>query len=102
MTKDKLDIQLIRQKLTEALRIGLRYRLVIFIVFVALVYGFIYTRLNSLNNAQPSPSAISAQTNPVATAHVDKAVVSQLEALKDNSVNVQALFEQARNNPFQD
>lgn len=82
-------------------RVG-RYRIVIFLLAVAAVYGFIFVRINTLGNAQPSAEAIAAQNNPIKKAHIDKSVVKQLESLRDNSVNVQTLFEQARNNPFQE
>ncbi|HUY85146.1 MAG TPA: hypothetical protein VMU97_01380 [Candidatus Dormibacteraeota bacterium] len=82
-------------------RVG-RYRVLIFLLAMVVVYGFIFTRINTLGNAQPSAEAIAAQNNPIKKAHIDKSVIKQLESLRDNNVNVQALFEQARNNPFQE
>ncbi len=79
-----------------------RYKVFIFLIVVAGVYGYILLQINSLSNAQPSPEQVSAQSSPVRTAHIDKTVVLQLQRLQDNSVNVQALFDTARNNPFQE
>jgi hypothetical protein len=78
-----------------------RYKVVIVIVLIAAVYGFLVWRIESLNNIQPSQDAITAQANPLGSAHIDKQTVNQLESLRDNSVNVQTLFVQARDNPFQ-
>jgi Tfp pilus assembly protein PilO len=79
-----------------------RYKIVIIILMVALVYGFIFLRISQLSGAQPSQSMIDAKTSTIKTTRVDKNVVQQLQSLQDNSVSVKALFETARNNPFQE
>lgn len=95
-------LQKIIDKLTDTERVAARYRIIIFVVLVVAVYGFLVYRINSLSNAQPSSQATSAQVNPIAGAHIDKATVAQLQQLQDNSVSVQTLFNNARNNPFQE
>lgn len=92
----------IPESLNAAWRQVRRYRVLIFLLAIALVYGFVFERINTLSNVQPTPEAIATQNNPIKKAHIDKNVVKQLESLRDNSVNVQALFKQARNNPFQE
>jgi hypothetical protein len=79
-----------------------RYRVVITLVLVFGIYGFVFWRIQTLSGAEPSINQINAQTNPAIGAHIDKHVVDQLRQLRDNSVNVQALFNQDRNNPFQE
>ena len=78
------------------------YKVIIFVVLVAGLYGFIIFRINTLDNLQPTADQVSSQNDPIRTAHVDPSVVQQLQSLQDHSVNVQTLFNQARNNPFQD
>jgi hypothetical protein len=79
-----------------------RFKVVVFLVVVTGVYGYILLQISTLSNAQPSAEQISSQASQIKAAHIDKAVVSQLERLKDNSVSVQTLFNNARNNPFQE
>ncbi len=81
-----------------------RYRAVIFVVFIALVYGYLFWQINNFNNAKPNPLQVSNQaSSPAATIpRIDPATIQKIEQLKDNSVNVQALFNQSRNNPFAD
>jgi Flp pilus assembly protein CpaB len=79
-----------------------RYKVVLFLAIVAGVYGYILLQINSLSNAQPSAEQVSSQASPIKPAHIDKTVVAQLKRLQDNSVSVQALFDTARNNPFQE
>ena len=78
-----------------------RYAGILIFVLISGVYGFVLLRINVLSNAQPSQEAIDAQTTAAPVPRIDPEVARQLEELEDNSVNVQTLFNQARNNPFQ-
>jgi hypothetical protein len=77
------------------------YSLAIFIVFVACLYGFLLLRIHTLNTAEPSQDSVTSQVQAAHIPHIDPQTIQQLQSLQDNSVNVQALFNQARNNPFQ-
>lgn len=92
---------MLAEKLAAGLQKARRYSLIIFLVFVGLVYGFVLFRIHSLSTAQPSADAVSSQVKAARIPHIDQTVVKQLQSLQDNSVSVKALFNQARNNPFQ-
>jgi hypothetical protein len=77
------------------------YRVVLFVVFVALIYGFVLQRISSLVHAEPSEQAISSQVQTTKLPRIDPKIVQQLQALEDNSVSVKTLFNEARSNPFQ-
>ena len=83
--------------LTSFHKVG-RYAIILFVLFLALVYGFLLYRINVVSSAEPSDAAITQANTP----RVDKTVVKQLLDLKDNSVTVQTLFDEARSNPFQE
>ena len=76
------------------------YRAFIFFLAVATLYGFILWRINTYSNTPPSQSEENAVS--AAQPHINQAVVQKILNLQDNSVNVQALFNQARSNPFQE
>ena len=78
-----------------------RYAAILFFVLVAIAYGFVVLRINMLASSQPSQSEIDAQTTSTPVPRIDPKVAEQLQQLQDNSVNVQSLFQEARNNPFQ-
>lgn len=101
MTKEKPSLKSLAAKGAAALKQVRRYSLLLFLAFVLLIYGFLMLRINSLSNIQPSSDAVSSQVKAARIPHVDQAVVKQLQSLQDNSVSVQALFNQARSNPFQ-
>jgi hypothetical protein len=78
----------------------LRFRVLIFIGLLVVVYGFIIWRVNGLADPPPAQNA----TSQAATAgpRIDQATVDKIKQLQDNSVNVKSLFDQARHNPFQE
>ncbi|HEX3568164.1 MAG TPA: hypothetical protein VHT70_00620 [Candidatus Saccharimonadales bacterium] len=76
------------------------YRVMFFIIALAAVYGFVVYRINILSQANPSPTDVATKLQSTPSPKVDPSVVQKIQQLQDNSVNVQALFDQARNNPF--
>lgn len=99
--KPKLKLGGLADKGVAFLQAVRRYGFVLFLTFVIIVYGFVFWRINSLTNAQPSSDAIAGQVKAERIPHIDQSVVEQLQSLQDNSVSVKSLFNQARNNPFQ-
>lgn len=76
-----------------------RYRTILFLVVLSLLYGFIIYRINALTTIRPTSSDITAQETK--SPNIDKATIDNIQKLQDNSVNVQSLFDPSRNNPFQ-
>ena len=77
-----------------------KYLWLILLVFFLAIYGFIVFKVNGYMNQQPTPAAVSLQIKTTPQATINPAVIKQLETLKNNSVNVKALFNQTRQNPF--
>jgi hypothetical protein len=100
-TKQKPDLQALLDKLSVASSIFRRYSFLIFLLFIAVLYGFVLYRISGLDSQQPTADAVSSQVKAAKIPHINQAVVDQLQSLQDNSVSVKALFNQARNNPFQ-
>lgn len=101
MKNSSLDIKKIIPVLTDNAQKAVQYAGFLFFVLVAAIYIFMLLRINTLTNAQPTETDIVNQST-TKRLNVDKSFVRQLEQLEDNSVNVQALFDEARNNPFQE
>lgn len=86
--------------LMQSLRKIRPYAGVALFLLLAAVYGFILLRINSLSNPTISDATVQEQAKAKPVQRIDANAAKQLEALKDNSVNVQTLFEQGRTNPF--
>ena len=78
------------------------YLNVILFVMFALVYAFMIIKINSLSNTPVDESEVLNQVNSTPAPRIDADAVKQLQTLKDNSVNVQTLFEENRSSPFQE
>jgi hypothetical protein len=74
------------------------YKVFIFFLLVASVYGYIVWRINVFSNVTADPSQEAAQTS--AQPHIDAATIEKIQSLQDHSVSVQSLFDNARQNPF--
>lgn len=97
-----LNLTQLIDKLSGLLQTAKRYAPLLFCAFVALVYIFIVYRVQVLNSAEPNASDVANQSRTAQVPHIDPRVLDQLQSLQDNSVSVQALFDQARANPFQE
>jgi hypothetical protein len=82
---------------------GLRpYAAVGLFLLFALVYGYLVLQINSLSNPTIDFSEVVAEAKGSPSPRIDTQAAEQLQTLKDNSVNVQTLFDQSRKNPFQE
>lgn len=100
--KQQLDLKLLKAKIPQILKTLRRYRLLIFIVVLVSIYSFLVYRINVLNNQTPNQDDITAKLQKSQSPKIDQSVVDKIKRLQDNSVDVQSLFNQARNNPFQE
>jgi hypothetical protein len=93
-----MNTNALQNQLLNIIKQLLRFRVMLFLLLIAIVYGFLILRTNTLKNAQPDQNAIASQIK--SSTNIDQATVDKIKQLQDNSVSVQALFNQARQNPF--
>lgn len=98
--KKNLSLKTSLYQLNESLQKLRGYSFVGFLVFIALLYGFVLLRVNTLSNIVPPNTAINTSAKDTNVPRIDESVVKQLKSLQDNSVSVKTLFDEARNNPF--
>jgi hypothetical protein len=89
-------------QLQHAWQVALHLRIILFLVLLVILYAFIGWRISTLANAEPDSTAIAAKASKTSTPYIDKKVVEKIRTLEDNSVTVQTLFDQARQNPFRE
>lgn len=81
---------------------GKRYIVMGFFIFLALLYGGIIVRINMLNRQEPTEEAVTEKLQNAKRPRIDQDTINKIKELEDNSVDVQSLFKDARNNPFQE
>lgn len=67
---------------------------------VLLVYLLVVYKISKLATAEPGPDQQVTVTNSIPK--VDKDAVNQIQSLEQNNTEIHSLFENARNNPFQE
>jgi hypothetical protein len=101
MSKEKNSPQL-KAQLDQLWDLTVRLRILLFLMLLVALYGFIGVRIQTLANAQPNSSEIESKASATSKPYIDKTAVEKIQALQDNSVSVQTLFNQARQNPFRE
>lgn len=102
MKKGNLDLKSITTAMQKTFRIAASYRGFIFFILLPSLYGYIVWRINVLSTAPPSTADLATAQQSVSTPKISKETVEKLQGLQDNSGRVQAIFNEARQNPFQE
>jgi hypothetical protein len=97
-----LDLNTIETKASSFLHTLYKYRLLLFVVFIAALYGFLVWRISAFATVEPDSTAVANKVQSSHTPHIDTNVVKKIQELQDNSVSVKALFNDARSSPFQE
>lgn len=97
----KPDLNLVPLLLKLIRRLQPYLNVILFMVF-AVVYALMIMKINSLSSTPVDESEVLEQVNSAPGPRIDPEVVEQLQTLKDNSENVQTLFEENRSSPFQE
>ena|SRR5687767_3747910 len=97
-----MNVKTLQNQLQQRWRSTLRLRILLFLILLVVLYGFIAWRISTLTNVQPDETAVNSKLKMTSTPRIDQAVVDKIKRLEDNSVNVQTLFDQARQNPFRE
>lgn len=98
--KKTISANKFQDKLLSVLRMFNVHKAFLFFLVAATLYGFIIWRINVLVVSAPAEEDVEVAQQGSKIPVIDQAIINKMQNLKDNSVSVQALFEEARNNPF--
>jgi hypothetical protein len=102
----KLNITLNKssaQSLTETgIKLLKQYGVFIFVIGTLGIFGFLVFRVRTLATQEPSESAITEKAGQSRPIGIDKSAVEKIEQLQSANIEVKALFDQNRDNPFQE
>lgn len=100
--KLNLDIKSIRPRLKKLLKLLAKYATFIVIILVLASYGFLVIRIKSLVTNDPNSDAVDQRIKALPRLAIDKNTLTKIQQLQDSNIQVKALFNSARNNPFQE
>jgi hypothetical protein len=98
--KRDIDLKAIKKQIVKFTKAESKHAAFLGIMIVLLLYVVMVWKISSLATAEPSSDETAvAQSN---IPKVDKRAVNQILNLEQNNTQVHSLFNQARNNPFQE
>lgn len=95
-----IELKALPNKLLPLLAAVRRYLILIFIVFFVGAYGFLVFRINALASSEPSDDAVAERLQSVKRPKIDQSAVDKIQQLEGQNIEVQTLFQEARQNPF--
>lgn len=96
----KLSLDTILIKLQPAIKLFKQYAAFAFILVFLCAYVFLVQRIGHLIQDEPTQAAIDSKLKPVNRLKVDEEAVKKITELETQNIEVQSLFDQARQNPF--
>lgn len=97
-----IDLKDVPAKLLTALRGLKKYTLFICIIAVLGIFVFIVWQIRHYSSVQPTSDQVITKVNELNTPKLDQDAVNKILQLEDENITVEALFNQARQNPFQE
>jgi hypothetical protein len=97
-----IDLAPIKEKALVAAAFVRQHFNVITILIIVSIFGFLILRTSQLAQREPSQEAVSERLEKIKRPTLDKQTAEKLRALEDNNQETKALFEAARENPFQE
>jgi len=97
-----LDLKSLLPQLKKVWALVVRHAIFIALVIVLLVYVLFVWQINKLASAGPSDEDQTTAQAKASVPRIDKNAIQQIQNLEKTNTQVQALFDQARNNPFQE
>ena len=77
-----------------------RYMLLVLFLPFAAVYAGIVLRINQLSRAEPTSTQLETTLQKTARPSINKDSLAKIQQLQAQNIQVQTLFDQARQNPF--
>lgn len=77
-----------------------RYRVMLFLLLFAGLYVYLLYTIGQLTSATPTAADVSSEQSTVKRLRVDEDAVQSMLKLREENVEIQTLFNEARNNPF--
>jgi len=95
-----IDLKKVPTAIAPILAVCKRYLTFGFFVIVASLLGFLLFQVNSLTAQTPDEDLVTEKLQTVTRPRIDQATVNKIKQLEDQNLQVQSLFDEARNNPF--
>lgn len=99
--KTSLDTKDFLRKTTVFFRDVVKHAAFLGVLVVLLTYILVVWQISKMATAGPSSAEVSTSTQ-ISIPRIDQKAIKQIQSLEQSNTEVHSLFDQARNNPFQE
>lgn len=96
-----LDVKNLKMILQKAINLAKNNAVFIFILIGLATVGFLVFQIRTLSSLEPDDDLLLEKMGVNKPVRIDEESVEIIKELQDTNVEVKALFEQGRTNPFQ-
>lgn len=96
----KLSLNTILAKLNPLLVLLKKYGAFVLVIVFLGVYVYLVQHIGQLIQDEPNQATVDSAVKPVDRLKVDQNAVQKMKDLEAQNIDVQSLFDQARQNPF--
>jgi len=97
-----IDLKTIIPKVKKSAKKLTKHAVFAAVIFVLLAYLLVVWRISQMANLEPTEDSVTTAEASNNIPKVDKNAVKQIQSLENSSTELHSLFNQARNNPFQE
>lgn len=95
-----IDKDTLTTKINQLFKLLQQHALFLGIAGFCIVYGYIIMQISALTATEPNQAKVTEQLKTVPRPKVDPKVAETIQGLESENINVQAIFNEARENPF--
>lgn len=77
-----------------------RFRFIIVFAVFSLMYGYLLLQVNITNNREPDVSQIKGDSTSAPRSKIDPNIADKITSLEEENIDIKAIFNEARKNPF--
>lgn len=96
----KLSSAELLNRILPYLKLVKKYGAFLFVVVFLGIYVFLVQHIGHLIQDEPSQTAVDSKLKPVNRLKIDQDALQKMNDLESQNIDVQSLFDQARQNPF--
>lgn len=97
-----IDLKEVPQKALHILGKLKKYSGFAFVILVLGAYSFIVFQIQQTINSEPTQTEITDKLLDLNKTRLDEEAIEKIQDLRDTNIEVQTLFQEARDNPFQE
>lgn len=98
----KFDIKELPKKITPIIAKLQQYAGFALVLTVLFIFGFVVLKIRSYATVEPSQTQVDEKLLELKRTTIDQKAINKIESLESTNVSVKALFDKARDNPFQE